>query len=77
MSMVQKEIRDGHVFIFDGTPHVAEAFVVLLRYVNDQWCIQQSSYSGMSRKVVRGWYIANFYAPCPHLIVCSANGSLR
>ena len=42
MSMVQKEISGRHVsFIFDGTTHVAEAFVMILRYVDDQWCIQQ------------------------------------
>ena len=42
MSMVQKEISGRHVsFIFDGTTHVAEAFVMILHYVDDQWCIQQ------------------------------------
>lgn len=43
MSTVQKEISGGrHVsFIFDGITHVAEALVVILRYVDDECCIQQ------------------------------------
>ena len=42
MNLVQQEISGRHVsLIFDGTTHVAEAFVVILRYVDDQWNIQQ------------------------------------
>ena len=42
MSLVQQEISGRNVsLIFDGTTHVAEAFVVILRYVDDQWNIQQ------------------------------------
>ena len=42
MSLVQQEISGRHVsLIFDGTTHVAEAFVVILRYVDNQWNIQQ------------------------------------
>ena len=39
---MQQEISGRHVsLIFDGTTHVAEAFVLILRYVDDQRNIQQ------------------------------------
>ena len=42
MSTLQQEIHGQTVsFIFDGTTPVAEASVVLLRFVDSAWCIEQ------------------------------------
>ena len=39
---ISEEISQRPVsLIFDGTTHVAEAVVVILRFVDDQWTIQQ------------------------------------
>lgn len=36
------EINKKHVsVIFDGTTHVCEAMVIVLRYLDDTWCLQQ------------------------------------
>ena len=39
---VRGEIKERHVsVIFDGTTHVCEATVIVLRFVDNDWCIQQ------------------------------------
>ena len=41
MKVIKQEIADKHVsIIFDGTTHVAEAFVIIIRFVDD-WNIKQ------------------------------------
>ena len=43
MLRLKSEIQGKHVsFIFDGTTHVSEAMVIVLRYVNDEWVIKQN-----------------------------------
>ncbi len=42
MSKLKKDIRGKNVaIIYDGTTHVCEAFVIVLRYVDDDWVIKQ------------------------------------
>ena len=42
ISRLRKEITDRHVsIIFDGTTHVCEAMVIVLRYITDDWIIKQ------------------------------------
>ena len=42
INQLKKRISGRHVgIIFDGTTHVCEAFVVLLRYVTQNWIIKQ------------------------------------
>ncbi len=42
ISLMKKEIANKYVsIIFDGTTHVCEAMVVVLRYVTDDWIIKQ------------------------------------
>ena len=42
ISQLKRSIYGKHVgVIFDGTTHVCEAFVVLLRYIDDDWVIRQ------------------------------------
>ena len=39
---LMEEINEKPVsVIFDGTTHVCEAMVIVLRYVDETWCIQQ------------------------------------
>ncbi len=39
---VKKEVQDTHVsVIFDGSTHVGEALVVVLRFVDGAWNVQQ------------------------------------
>ena len=43
MKMLKEEIMGKHVsIIFDGTTHVCEAMVVVIRYVTSDWSIKQS-----------------------------------
>ena len=42
LSRIKKEISNRSLsIIFDGTTHVCEAFVVLLRYITDDWEVKQ------------------------------------
>ena len=42
ISRLRKEITDRYVsIIFDGTTHVCEAMVIVLRYITDDWIIKQ------------------------------------
>ena len=42
MSKLKSEISGKHISVcFDGTTHVAEAFVTVIRYVDDDWTVKQ------------------------------------
>ena len=42
LNTIRSAIKNKHIsIIFDGTTHVAEAFVVVIRYIDDNWNIQQ------------------------------------
>ena len=42
MSKLKSEISGKHISVcYDGTTHVAEAFVTVIRYVDDDWAVKQ------------------------------------